>query len=55
MIIWERDTNNLAICAIITVAMQFSFFIVACTFKFDKVRLRYYISLREGEHLTFKS
>jgi len=37
MIIWERDTNNLAICAIITVAMQFSFFIVACTFKFDKV------------------
>jgi len=39
MIIWESDPNNLALCAIITVAMQFSFFIVACTFKFDKVRI----------------
>jgi len=28
---------NLAICAIVTVAMQFSFFLVACTCKFDKV------------------
>ena len=39
MIIWESDTNNLALCAIITVAMQFTFFLVACTFKFDKVSL----------------
>lgn len=31
------EDDNLAICAIVTVAMQFSFFIVACTFKFDKV------------------
>ncbi|XP_005105370.1 uncharacterized protein LOC101846158 [Aplysia californica] len=31
------DDNNLAICAIVTVAMQFSFFLIACTCKFDKV------------------
>jgi len=37
MLIFEADTNNLAICAIVTVAMQFSFFLVACTCKFDKV------------------
>ena len=37
MLIFESDTNNLAICGIITVAMQFSFFLVACTCKFDKV------------------
>lgn len=38
MLIFESDTNNLAICAIVTVGMQLSFFFVACTFKFDKVR-----------------
>lgn len=37
MQVFEADTNNLAICAIVTVAMQFSFFLVACTCKFDKV------------------
>ena len=37
MLVFEADTNNLAICAIVTVAMQFSFFLVACTCKFDKV------------------
>jgi len=37
MYIFDADTNNLAICAIVTVAMQFSFFLVACTCKFDKV------------------
>ena len=37
MLLFESDTNNLAICGIITVAMQFSFFLVACTCKFDKV------------------
>ncbi|XP_067652616.1 uncharacterized protein [Haliotis asinina] len=34
---WILDENNLAICAIVTVAMQFSFFLIACTCKFDKV------------------
>ena len=38
MLVFESDTNNLAICAIVTVGMQLSFFFVACTFKFDKVR-----------------
>jgi hypothetical protein len=37
MIIFDVDENNLAICAIVTVAMQFSFFLVACSCKFDKV------------------
>lgn len=37
MLLFESDTNNLAICGIITVAMQFCFFLVACTCKFDKV------------------
>ena len=31
------DYDNLAICAIVTVAMQLSFFVVAAGFKFDKV------------------
>lgn len=31
------DPNNLAICAIVTVAMQFAFFLLACSCKFDKV------------------
>lgn len=34
---WILDENNLAICAIVTVAMQVMFFLVACTCKFDKV------------------
>ena len=34
---WILDVNNLAICAIVTVAMQFMFFLIACTCKFDKV------------------
>ena len=38
MLVFESDSNNLAICAIVTVGMQLSFFFVACTFKFDKVR-----------------
>jgi len=37
MLVFDSDTNNLAICAIVTVGMQFSFFLVACTCKFDKV------------------
>ena len=37
MLVFEEDINNLAICAIVTVAMQFVFFMVACTCKFDKV------------------
>ena len=37
MLLFESDTNNLAICGIITVGMQFAFFLVACTCKFDKV------------------
>jgi hypothetical protein len=37
MIFFDVDENNLAICAIVTVAMQFSFFLVACSCKFDKV------------------
>jgi len=37
MLVFDVDTNNLAVCAIVTVAMQFSFFLVACTCKFDKV------------------
>ena len=40
MIVWETDTNNLAICAIVTAGMQFTFFLVAATLKFDKVSLR---------------
>lgn len=31
------DSDNLALCAIITVAMQLCFYLVACTCKFDKV------------------
>lgn len=37
MILFDVDENNLAICAIVTVAMQFTFFLVACSCKFDKV------------------
>ena len=31
------DQWNLTLCAIVTVAMQFSFFLIACSCKFDKV------------------
>lgn len=34
---WIFDHNNLAICAIVTAGMQMTFFIVACSCKFDKV------------------
>ena len=39
MLIFPSDTNNLAICGIVTIAMQMAFFLVACTCKFDKVTL----------------
>lgn len=35
MYLW--DNNNLAICAVITAAMQLTFFIIAFACKFDKV------------------
>ena len=31
------DDNNIALCAIVTVAMQFTFFLIAYGCKFDKV------------------
>lgn len=31
------DCDNLALCAMVTVVMQLSFYVVACTCKFDKV------------------
>lgn len=31
------DDNHLAICALVTIAMQFTFFLIACSCKFDKV------------------
>ena len=37
MLIFPSDTNNLAICGIVTIGMQMAFFLVACTCKFDKV------------------
>jgi len=37
MLVFDIDEYNLSICAIATVAMQFSFFLVACSCKFDKV------------------
>lgn len=37
MLLFEADTNNLSICAIVTIGMQLAFFLVACTCKFDKV------------------
>ena len=35
--VWVLDERNLALCAIVTAGMQFSFFLVACSCKFDKV------------------
>ena len=37
VIVIPRDTDNLALCAIITFVMQMSFYLVACTCKFDTV------------------
>lgn len=31
------DDYNISLCAIVTVAMQFTFFLIACSCKFDKV------------------
>ena len=36
-IVIPRDNDNLALCAIITVVMQLSFYLVACTCKVDTV------------------
>ena len=36
-IVIPRDSDNLALCAIITVVMQLSFYLVACTCKVDTV------------------
>ena len=37
VIVIPRDSDNLALCAIITFAMQMTFYLVACTCKFDTV------------------
>ncbi|ELT93744.1 hypothetical protein CAPTEDRAFT_162704 [Capitella teleta] len=37
MIVFSWDENNLLICAIVTIVMQFFFYIITCTCKFDKV------------------
>lgn len=37
MLVFPWDENNLLICALVTIGMQFSFFLVACGCKFDKV------------------
>lgn len=37
IVVIPSDDDNLAICAIVTVAMQLSFFVIAAGFKFDKV------------------
>lgn len=37
MILFSWDQNNLLICALVTIVLQFIFFIIACAFKFDKV------------------
>ena len=37
MQIFDFDDKNLLICALVTIGMQTTFFIVAATFKFDKV------------------
>merc|ERR1712193_79029 len=37
MLVFSWDENNLLICALVTIGMQLSFFIVAATCKFDKV------------------
>ena len=37
MQVFDFDNKNLLICALVTIGMQLTFFIVAATFKFDKV------------------
>jgi len=37
MLVFDFDPNNLLICLLVTILMQFSFFLVACTCRFDKV------------------
>jgi len=37
MQVFDFDDKNLLICALVTIGMQLTFFIVAATFKFDKV------------------
>ena len=36
-IVIPRDNDNLALCVIVTVVMQLSFYLVACTCKVDTV------------------
>ena len=38
MLVFSSDPDNLAVCALVTVGMQLAFGVIACTFKFDKVR-----------------
>ncbi len=37
VVIIPKDCDNLILCLILTIMMQMSFYIVACTCKFDKV------------------
>lgn len=37
VIVIPRDSDNLALCAIVTFVMQMSFYLVACTCKIDTV------------------
>ena len=37
IIVIPRDSDNLALCAIVTFAMQMTFYLVACTCKIDTV------------------
>ena len=37
MQVFDFDDKNLLICALVTIVMQTLFFIIAATFKFDKV------------------
>ena len=37
VVVIPRDCDNLALCLIVTIVMQLSFYIIACTCKFDKV------------------
>ena len=37
VVVIPRDCDNLALCLLVTIVMQLSFYIIACTCKFDKV------------------
>lgn len=37
MELFDWDSNNLLLCALVTIVMQLLFFFIACSFKFDKV------------------